>query len=238
MAQLYCPGSAFVYCGVDTSTHGDGALFFGVSREPLEIHVVPYYRKLPTDDSGDGADDVQAAGEEAYIFGEFNWYSEKTYRLLQARPDPKGVRGTWKQRDMGRLLGRGRCMYQVWIQFPYAAKLLMGGTPNVNGAIPAPSITPAAIAAAFAGVGGAALGLTTTFSGNVGTGQELSPMPAGYRFAACYLPQDQMKGLGTTARRNSLMWHAIMSPTRNGSGKNVRVLYDHDMAGLSGKSPK
>jgi hypothetical protein len=60
-------------------------------------------------------------------------------------------------------------------------------------------------------------------------------MPAGYRFVASFLMNDDMPQLGTAARKIHLVWHCVrvFDPTVITSvGLGSLKLFDHDMSGL------
>lgn len=63
-------------------------------------------------------------------------------------------------------------------------------------------------------------------------------MPAGYRFAACYLEgPDDLGPMATTNRRIRLNWHAVRTPftvAGNPLGSVGMLLYDHNMAPTAG----
>ncbi len=273
MAQLASCGPVLVYCGVGPLgqvpnflglTRSYQPVFLGVCVQAPEIVFTPYLRTLKSDSEGDEADDVQFCGEEADVYAELNWYNENVYAAIASQPDFAVSRGSTRQRDMGRLLKRARLMYPLWLAFPYAGKILIGGlgASSVAGTEPqrggaflagglgrvqggfaqfaagppqAPTGPPGPRIATEPGVGFQA-GLQPE---GLTIGQERSVMPRGYRFPQAYLFVDTLPALGTKARRIVLQWHCIREPRYNAAARQirkVRKLYDHDMSGLP--SPK
>ncbi len=231
MSQLYRTGAVEIFAGVggpadevlpgrnvprpnhhniDSKTR---PIFVGFCETHPRVEIVPRFKNLRSDATGDAPADVAWMGEEAFIFCDVIRFNEPTYARLASRPVFYQRRGISSARDVGSLMVRNKLTYRLWLRFPAAAFATMGG---FSGILPIPFAT----------------GSATIPAARI-------PMPAGYRFPNAYLlGPDKLDPLGTLARKVQLVFHAV----RVRQGTVVRnnpaplqapyLLYDHDMYGL------
>lgn len=133
-------GPCLIYVGLGASAQ---PLFLGTAQRCPRFSIQPYWIPLRRDDYGSQVPwDLLYDSEEAWIYAELNYFSERVLEAVQDRlyvaGSPLPLRGFHTEDAVGTLArGEGKT-YSLVLSFPYARKLI-----NVLGGMPANFVFPA-----------------------------------------------------------------------------------------------
>jgi len=123
MAQPYVTGPCSLWAGVGS---GGSPVFLGHAERSPSIQVRPSFSPVFNDIAGQRVPmDYIYDGEEGMVSVDLTRYNEVVYAALAARPNPGGSRGVNVPGDIGTLVGIEGMAFQLWLNFPYAAKAAM-----------------------------------------------------------------------------------------------------------------
>lgn len=131
MAILTTTGPVHLYCSPgdpdDGSTTSFTPLYLGTGERAPYVEVTPYYKPLFASITGSETPfDYMWTGEDATIIVDLTRWNEQVYQQIVARPNCKVtgpvVRGKYQPKDVGTVMGAEGLTFDLWLQFPYAAK--------------------------------------------------------------------------------------------------------------------
>lgn len=131
MAQIYGTGPAFIYVGLGAA---GAPLFLGTTEKTPNIQNRPTYKPVYSDSHGQEVPaDVSYQGQDAIISARFTRFNYATLAILQSYTkfliNPANP-GTDANGSRGALMLTEGLAYNLWIRYPFSAKVAMQNASN------------------------------------------------------------------------------------------------------------